>query len=79
VMEHVKLYWQRSRINKLTRACEAAYLWKELRFLYVNNEEFDNAAMCMIDHSAISWEHVQFKDVCNKVSNMDIFYRGIQF
>lgn len=79
VSEHIKLYWQKCRINKLTRACEASRLWKELCFLYVHNEEFDNACMCMIDHSAESWDHVQFKDVCNKVSNMDIFYRGIQF
>ena len=30
-------------------------------------DEYDNAAQCMMAHSSVAWEHVQFKDVAVKV------------
>jgi clathrin heavy chain len=42
-------------------------------------DEYDNAAHCMIAHSPVAWEHVTFKDVVIKVSNVDVYYKGIRF
>jgi clathrin heavy chain len=33
----------------------------------------------MIAHSPVAWEHVTFKDVVIKVSNVDVYYKGIRF
>lgn len=30
-------------------------------------DEYDNAAMVMMTHSGVAWEHVAFKDVAVKV------------
>eukprot|EP00775_Hariotina_reticulata_P002627 gene2627-2928_t len=30
-------------------------------------------------HSPVAWEHVTFKDVVVKVSNVDVYYKGIRF
>ncbi len=77
LMEHLKLFWARINIPKLLRGCEQAQLWKELCFLYVQYEEFDNAALTMIRHPVEAWEHVAFKDVLSKVANFDIAYKVI--
>ncbi len=55
------------------------FQYKELCFLYVHHDEFDNASLCMVEHSVDAWEHIQFKEVIAKVSNIDIYYRAISF
>eukprot|EP00002_Diphylleia_rotans_P040222 TRINITY_DN948_c0_g2_i1.p1 TRINITY_DN948_c0_g2~~TRINITY_DN948_c0_g2_i1.p1 ORF type:complete len:1703 (-),score=450.85 TRINITY_DN948_c0_g2_i1:468-5576(-) len=79
LMDHLKAYWARLHIPKVARACESGHHWAELCFLYVHHDEFDNATLCMIEHASDSWEHIQFKEVVAKVSNIDIYYRAITF
>lgn len=59
--------------------CEEQQHWKELTFLYIQYDEYDNAAGVMMAHSPVAWEHVQFKDVAVKVSNSDVHYRALNF
>lgn len=66
-MEHLKLFSARLNIPRLIRACEEQHHWRELVFLYVAYDEYDNAALVMMAHSPAAWEHVQFKDVAVKV------------
>ena len=49
--------------------CEEYNHWAELVFLYVQYDEYDNAALIMIAHSPTAWEHTHFKDVLVKVRN----------
>lgn len=48
LMDHLKLFYSRINIPKVIRACDAAHLWKELVFLYVHYDEFDNAALTIM-------------------------------
>ena len=32
-----------------------------------------------IAHSPVAWEHVLFKDVAVKVSNLEVYYRAVSF
>ena len=61
------------------RAAEQAHLWPELVFLYVHYDEFDNAALAMMERSADAWEHNQFKEVVVKVANVEIYYKALNF
>jgi clathrin heavy chain len=79
VMEHLKLFWGRSNIPKLIRACEEAHLWPELVFLYCHYDEWDNAALAMMERAADAWEHHSFKDIVVKVANLEIYYRALNF
>lgn len=79
LMEHLKLFAARLNVPQLIRVCEELELWKELTFLYVQYDEYDNALMVMVAHSPLAWEHVQFKDVAVKVKAADTLYRGISF
>lgn len=74
-MEHLKLFSARLNIPRLIRAADEQALWKELAFLYVAYDEYDNAASCMMAHSSVAWEHVAFKDVAVKVSSGEVHYR----
>ena len=76
--EHLKLFATRINIPKLIRVCEAQAHWKELATLYIQYDEYDNAAQTMMMH-ADAWEHVQFKDTCVKVANAEIYYRAAAF
>ncbi|KAI9221518.1 hypothetical protein BC828DRAFT_404854 [Blastocladiella britannica] len=76
--EHLKIYWQRINIPKAIRACENAHLWQNLVFLYTHYDEHDNAALTMMAHPT-AWEHAQFKEVCIKVSNLEIYYKALRF
>ncbi|WIA40738.1 hypothetical protein OEZ86_004423 [Tetradesmus obliquus] len=79
LMEHLKLFGKRLNIPRLIRVCEEQGHWKELVHLYIQYDEYDNAAHAMIAHSPVAWEHVTFKDVAIKVSNVDVYYKGIRF
>ncbi|KAJ5734359.1 clathrin heavy chain [Penicillium malachiteum] len=79
VMEHLKLFWSRINIPKMIRACEDANLWPELVFLYCHYDEWDNAALAMMERAADAWEHHSFKDIVVKVANLEIYYRALNF
>jgi clathrin heavy chain len=79
VMEHLKLFWSRINIPKMIRACEQAHLWPELIFLYCHYDEWDNAALAMMERAADAWEHQSFKDIIVKVANLEIYYRALNF
>ncbi|KAG0650945.1 putative clathrin heavy chain [Hyphodiscus hymeniophilus] len=78
-MEHLKLFWSRINIPKVLKACEEAQLWPELVFLYCHYDEWDNAALAMMERAADAWEHHSFKDIIVKVANLEIYYRALNF
>ncbi|CCG24545.1 Chc1 protein [Candida orthopsilosis Co 90-125] len=79
VMEHLKLFWSRINIPKVITACEEAHLYPELIFLYCHYEEWDNAALTMIDKSEVAFDHSSFKEIVVKAPNLEIYYKAIQF
>lgn len=79
LMEHLNFFWSRINIPKVIRACEQAHLWPELVFLYCHYDEWDNAALAMIERSADAFEHNSFKEIIVKVANLEIYYRAINF
>ncbi|KAL1304968.1 hypothetical protein AAFC00_003874 [Neodothiora populina] len=79
VMEHLRIFWGRLNIPKMIRACEEAHLWPELVFLYAHYDEWDNAALAMMERAADAWEHHTFKDTIVKVANLEIYYRALNF
>ncbi|CAK7563496.1 MAG: Clathrin heavy chain [Sporothrix epigloea] len=79
LMEHLKLFWSRMNLPKMIRACEEANLWPELIFCYYHYDEFDNAALAVIERPENSWEHQQFKEIVVKVANLEIYYKAINF
>lgn len=78
-MEHLKLFWSRLNIPKAIKACQEAHLWSELIFLYSHYDEWDNAALAMMDRSEAAFEHNSFKEIIVKVSNLEIYYKAINF
>ncbi|CZT03392.1 hypothetical protein WAI453_012360 [Rhynchosporium graminicola] len=79
VMEHLKLFWGRVNIPRMISAAEEAHLWPELVFLYCHYDEWDNAALAMMERAADAWEHHSFKDIVVKVANLEIYYRALNF
>jgi len=77
--EHVKLFHSKLNKGKVIRVCESNLQWDQVTFLYTMNNEFDNAALTMMNHSPECWEHALFKDTLSKVGNQELCYRGIQF
>ncbi|KAF2720329.1 clathrin heavy chain [Polychaeton citri CBS 116435] len=79
VMEHLRIFWGRINIPKMIRACEEAHLWPELVFLYAHYDEYDNAALAMMERAADAWEHHTFKETIVKIANLEIYYRALNF
>ena len=79
LMEHIKLFSTRLNIPKLIRACDEQQHWQELTYLYIQYDEFDNAATTVMNHSPEAWEHVQFKDIVGKVANVEVYYKAVHF
>ncbi|RCH95010.1 hypothetical protein CU098_001694, partial [Rhizopus stolonifer] len=79
MMEHLKLYVSRINMPKVIRACSEVHLWRELVFLYVNYDEYDNAVTAMMEHSVDSFEHGAFKEIIVKVSNVELYYKALKF
>lgn len=79
LVEHLNLFATRINIPKLIRVCDEQHHWKELAYLYIQYEEYDNAAATIMGHSPDAWEHIQFKDVASKVANVEVYYKAIHF
>jgi len=79
VMEHLKLFWSRINIPKVITACEQAHLYPELIFLYCHYEEWDNAALTMMNKSEVAFDHTSFKEIIVKASNLELYYKAINF
>ncbi|KAF9598321.1 hypothetical protein IFM89_026610 [Coptis chinensis] len=79
LMEHIKLFSTRLNIPKLIRACDEQQHWKELTYLYIQYDEFDNAATTIMNHSPEAWDHMQFKDIAVKVANVELYYKAVHF
>ncbi|KAG6533335.1 hypothetical protein ZIOFF_007202 [Zingiber officinale] len=79
LMEHIKLFSTRLNIPKLIRVCDEQHHWKELTYLYIQYDEFDNAATTIMNHSPDAWDHMQFKDVIVKVANVELYYKAVHF
>ncbi|KAK7849835.1 clathrin heavy chain 1 [Quercus suber] len=79
LMEHIKLFSTRLNIPKLIRACDEQQHWQELTYLYIQYDEFDNAATTVMNHSPEAWDHMQFKDVIVKVASVELYYKAVHF
>jgi len=79
LMDHIKIYWSRMNIPKMLRACERARLWQEACYLMVENQEFDSAINCMIEHPESAWDDSKFLDCVVKVRNQEYFYKAANF
>ncbi|KAI1721373.1 hypothetical protein Ddc_07825 [Ditylenchus destructor] len=77
--EHLELFWSRVNIPKVLRAAEHAHLWSELVFLYDKYEEYDNAALTMMQHPTEAWREQHFKDIITKVANVELYYKAMKF
>jgi len=78
-MDYMKMWWQKSNVPRLIRACEAAWLWAEAAYLYTVYEEFDNAATVMMEHGPAAWNASQFTDVISKAGSLDVMYKSVRF
>lgn len=79
MMEHCKMWWQRSNIPRLIRACETAMLWAEMVYLHTQYNEFDSAAVVMMEHSTDAWTASGFTTVVTKAGNLEVMYKAVQF
>ncbi|KAL0744142.1 hypothetical protein Bca4012_085655 [Brassica carinata] len=79
LMEHIKLFSTRLNIPKLVRACDEQQHWQELTYLYIQYDEFDNAATTVMNHSPEAWEHIRFKEIVAKVANVELYYKAVHF
>ena len=55
----LRCHGRRMNIPRVIRECERHEHWTALCFLYVHNDEADNAALTMMNHAHEAWEHVQ--------------------
>jgi len=79
LMEHIKLYQSRFQLPKVIRECERHRHFSELNLLFMQHQEYDNAAGNMMEHPSVAWDHTQFKECLNKVANPEVYYRAINF
>lgn len=79
LMEHLNLFWSRLNMPKVIRVADEQHLWPELVFLYCHYDEYDNASLAMMEHSADAFDHNSFKEIVVKVSNLEIYYKAISF
>lgn len=77
--DHLEMFWSRLNIPKVLRAAEQAHLWSELVFLYDKYEEFDNAALTIMNHPTEAWKEQHFKEIITKVANTEIHFKAMQF
>merc|ERR1712176_1103856 len=79
LMDFIKLNTAKLNIPKLIQACERHYRWQEAVHLYTHYDEYDSAANTVMAHSPVAFVHDQFQMIMQKVSNMELYYKAVQF
>jgi clathrin heavy chain len=79
VMEHLLVYWSRCNLAKVIRALESAHLWNELCFAHMRYEEYDAAAMIMMEHAPLAWSHKGLEECLAAVTGAEVLYRAVSF
>jgi len=79
LMDHMRTYCSKLHIPKLIRACEKFQMWPEAVFLHSQYDQYDEAILCMIEHSPSAWKHDLFSQNIVKVSKHDILYKAMLF
>mmetsp|Transcript_77481 Transcript_77481/g.134401 ORF Transcript_77481/g.134401 Transcript_77481/m.134401 type:complete len:1720 (-) Transcript_77481:143-5302(-) len=79
LFDFIKMNTGKLHIPKLINACERHSLWEQAVFLYMHYDEYDSAANTMMAHSPTAFSHDQFLMIMQKVSNMELYYRALQF
>jgi len=79
LMKHLQTSHQRMNIPRVIRECERHENWEALCFLYVHNDEADNAALTMMNHSDVAWVHDKFKELLLKCANPENLYKAVGF
>ena len=79
LMDHLRSSFSRMNIPRVIRECERYENWVALVFLYVHNDEADNAALTMIHHAEDAWEHKEFMSVLSRCANPENLYKAVQF
>eukprot|EP00425_Heterocapsa_triquetra_P012914 CAMPEP_0195155382 /NCGR_PEP_ID=MMETSP0448-20130528/184129_1 /TAXON_ID=66468 /ORGANISM="Heterocapsa triquestra, Strain CCMP 448" /LENGTH=1710 /DNA_ID=CAMNT_0040194169 /DNA_START=8 /DNA_END=5137 /DNA_ORIENTATION=+ len=79
LMDFIKINTAKLNIPKIINACERHFHWPQAVFLYTHYDEFDSAANVMMAHSPSAFAHENFQMIMQKVSNMEMYYRAIQF
>ncbi|KAK4529218.1 hypothetical protein CCYA_CCYA01G0075 [Cyanidiococcus yangmingshanensis] len=79
VMEHLLVYWSRCNLAKVIRALESGHLWNELCFAHMRYEEYDAAAMLMMEHAPLAWTHKGLEECLAAVTGAEVLYRAVSF
>jgi len=79
LMDFLRMNTAKLNIPKCIHACERHYHWQHAVFLYTHYDEYDAAANAMMAHSPAAFAHDQFQMIMQKVSNMELYYKAIQF
>jgi clathrin heavy chain len=79
LMDHITAYHQKIVIPRLIRSCEMFQMWSECVLLHQNYDQWDQAILCMIEHSPTAFRHDVFSRNIIKVTNHDIYYRSMIF
>jgi clathrin heavy chain len=66
-------------MQRLIRACERNQCWKEAVYLEHQQNNYDKAVNMMMDHSPVAFTHEEFVNIIQKVSNQNLYYKGILF
>jgi clathrin heavy chain len=79
LMDHINNYYHKLHIPKLIRACEQFQMWPEAVALHQRYDQWDNAIICMMEHSPSAFKHEIFAQNIIKVTNYDLYYRAMIF
>ena len=73
-----EVFFNKLNVSKVVRACERARLFSPADFLYMQDNQHDNAVKVMIEHST-SWENDLFLDSIVKVRNAELMYKAVNY
>jgi clathrin heavy chain len=78
-MEHLNLIVAHMNILKLICVCDEYQYWQKLTFIYIQYDEYDNAAATMMNHFQEVWDHMQFNDIVVKVVKVEFYHKVAYF
>ncbi|KAK5124008.1 hypothetical protein LTR85_002205 [Meristemomyces frigidus] len=67
------------KVDAAAKAKAAAAAKSSKKLDIIHYDEFDNAALAMMERAADAWEHHSFTEIIIKVANAECYYRALNF
>lgn len=79
LMHFLRTHYDKIHVLTVIDVCKECHLWDEVVYLYKVSRDYDTAAITMIEHAPVSFDHKSLLRIVNSILSQDLLTRIAEF